>query len=360
MLRYKEIKLQLKAMIDHIPANEKLPSRTALCKELDTTRSTLAKAMKELQDEGLIVAREGSGTYVSSIFESEEKLAGNWGLIVPNIMDAIYPGLVRGVENIAQTYGINVTLCNSDNDADKQEQYIKRLMLSSIAGFIIVPVITQNVAENFRLYKQLSDSRIPFVFCNRGVEGVDAPVVTSNSYYGGYIAAKHLIENGYRRIAFVSKIKYSTSIERCYGYASALIEAGLSVQDDLIVMKCKPTDGPACYGEIRELLSREDRPDAIFCFNDAIAWTACRVIQELGLRVSSDVGIIGYDNVDICGVADPPITSVSYRNIEIGEKAAHILRSMMLHQPVSQFTYSLFQPEIVRRGSCRGPGVPAV
>lgn len=357
MLRYKEIKLQLQDMISRIPANEKLPSRAVLCKELDTTRSTLAKAIRELEEEGLLVSRGGSGTYISAIIENEAKLAGNWGVIVPNIMDSVYPGLVRGVENIAQGYGISVTLCNSDNDADKQEQYIKRLMMSGVSGFIIVPVITSSFAENYRLYQQLSDSRIPFVFCNRGVDGVDAPIITSNSYYGGYIAAKYLIQKGYKKIAFVAKQKYSTSLERCYGYASALTEAGLSVRNDYIIMSCEKSNNLWGYEEIKELLQRVDRPDSIFCFNDDVARAAYRAIVDLNLRVSTDIGIIGYDNTDFCEMVTPSITSVAYKNIEIGEKAAEILRRMMLDLSIPQFNYSLFQPEIIERESCSGKGV---
>lgn len=357
MLRYKEIKLQLKEIIAKIPANEKIPSRAVLCQELDTTRSTLAKAIKELETEGLLVSKGGSGTYVAALLENEARLSGNWGVIVPNIMDSIYPGLVRGVENVAQEFGINVTLCNSDNDSEKQEQYIKRLMFSGVSGFIIVPVITNDYNENYRLYQQLSDSKIPFVFCNRGVEGIDAPVVTSNSFYGGYIVAKHLLKHGYEKIAFVAKQKYSTSLERCYGYVSALVEAGKAIRDDYIIMNCDRTEGMRGHKEIKLLLENEDRPDAIFCFNDELVKTAYNVMNEIGLQVSTDVGIIGYDNADYCEMLLPPSTSVAYKNIEIGEKAAEVLRQMMLNQPISQFNYSLFQPEIVERESCKGKGI---
>lgn len=357
MLRYKEIKLQLKEMIAKIPANEKIPSRAVLCQELDTTRSTLAKAIKELETEGLLVSKGGSGTYVSMLFENEAKLSGNWGVIVPNIMDSIYPGLVRGVENIAQEFGINVNLCNSDNDSEKQEQYIKRLMISGVSGFIIVPVITNDYNENYHLYQQLSDSKIPFVFCNRGIEGIDAPIVTSNSFYGGYIATKYLLNHGYKKIAFVAKQKYSTSLERCYGYVSALIEAGKMVRDEFIIMNCDKTEELRGFREIKLLLENEDRPDAIFCFNDELVKTVYNVMNEMGLQVSTDVGIIGYDNVDLCGMLLPPSTSVAYKIVEIGEKAAEVLKQMMQKQPISQFNYSLFQPEIIERESCKGKNI---
>ena len=358
IIRYLEIKQMLKEKIETLPPDAKLDGRPNLCRELDTTRTTLDKAMAELVYEGLLYSVKGSGTYVAGVRNGvevavKEKLE-NWGIIVPNVMDRIYYSLVRGVENEAQKDDVNIILCNSDGKAGKQEQYIKRLIASGVTGFIIVPVIARGIQENDELYSQLLEAKIPFVFCNRSVEGISAPVVTSNDYYGAYIATRHLIARGYRHIAFVAREKYKTSIDRCQGYLSALIENGLEVERKLISIEEKEKGEFYGYNTMKRLLEEQPQLDAVFCFNDRIAQGVCQAIKEAGRLVSDDIGIIGYDDTELCMEMEPKLSSVSYKSIEIGEKAARILRKMINQEPLSDFEFYLFQPNIVERDSCLG------
>lgn len=348
MLRYKEIKRDLLLELSKYTPEDRLPSRPFLCKKLDTTRTTLDKAIRELEEEGFLISKKGSGTYVAGLLEGGTSPIGNWGVIVPNVMEEIYPGLVRGAENVAQRYGVNTIICNSDNDPDKQEQYVKRLLLSGVSGMIIVPVVSNDIRVNFRLYNQLASAKTPFVFCNRSVEGINVPTVTSNDFYGGYIAAKHLIAHNYRNIAYIAKLKYKTSIDRCQGYLSALMEQGLPINRKLIRFDSD------CYRAMKDLIESSEALDAVFCFNDEVAQKCYQAISESGKQISDDIGIIGYDNTDTCKMLPVPLTSVAYKNYEIGEKAAELLWGMINHQPLLDFEYYLFQPSIVERNSCMG------
>lgn len=356
MLRYREIKKALFREIAGLKPGSRLPSRPELCRSLDTTRVTLDKAIKELEQEGYLKSRNGSGTYVIGMLDSADTAAKSWGVILPNVMDEIYPGLLRGAENVAQNYGINIIICNTDNDPNKQEQYVKRLVLSGVMGIIIVPIVSNDIRENFRLYNQLAETKIPFVFCNRSVEGISVPVVTSNDFYGGYIASKYLLRQGYRHIAFISELKYKTSIDRCQGYLSALIEHEIPVNRRLLLFGQEAGVRMNGYEEMNLLLDSREEVDAVFCFNDRIAQGCYRAIQEHDLKISDDIGVIAYDNTSLCEILSPRMSSVSYKNVEIGEKAAELLWKMNTHQSLSGFEYYLFQPSIVVRDSCRGPG----
>lgn len=352
MLRYREIKKALLCLIATQKPGDKLSSRPELCKALDTTRGTLDKAIKELEQEGFIRSINGSGTYVVGMLDSADTTAKSWGVILPNVMDEIYPGLLRGAENIAQHYGINIIICNTDNDPNKQEQYVKRLILSGVMGIIIVPIVCNDIRENFRLYNQLTDTNIPFVFCNRSVEGISVPVVTSNDFYGGYMATKHLIEQGYGNIAFLSEMKYKTSIDRCQGYLSALIEKGVSVNRRLLLFGDTGGRKMNGYELMNLLLDSGEEVDAVFCFNDRIAHSCYQSILEHRLKVSEDIGVIAYDNTSLCEILTPRMSSVSYKNVEIGEKAAELLWKMNMKQYAGGFEYYLFQPSIIVRDSC--------
>lgn len=356
MLRYKEIKAALLEMITSMQENEKIPSRLSLCKELDTTRVTLDKAIKELTDEGILTSEKGSGTYVAVRYPGIIQCQNSWGIIVPDIMEPIYAGIVRGIENVAQKNNINVTLCNSDSDSDKQEQYLLRLIQTGVSGMIIVPVISTNIKENCRLYDQLTKANIPFVFCNRMVEGVSAPIVTSNDYYGAYIGTKHLISMGYHKVAFISKFKYSTSTKRCYGYLTAIMESGLEINRQNIIMEEPDSGDLSGYSSMKMLLEQDPTIDAIFCFNDQLAQGVYKAIAEKGLKVSDDIGVIGYNNtLSLCERLTPELSSLSYHNTEIGKMAGDILLKLTNNKPLSGFDNYIMQPELVIRSSCLGP-----
>lgn len=278
----------------------------------------------------------------------------NWGIIVPNVMDRIYYSLVRGVENVAERDSVNIILCNSDSDENKQKQYIKRLIASGVSGFIIVPVISRGIEENYALYSQLLEARIPFVFCNRSVDGISAPVVTSNDFYGAYIATKHLIEKGYRHIAYISRQKYKTSIDRCQGYLSALVESKLEVERKIISIEEVVKEDIYGYTTMKYFLEQRYELDAVFCFNDRVAKGVYKAVKEAGMRVSSDIGVMGYDDAEQCTQMEPKLSSISYKSIEIGEAAAKILRKRINGEPLSDFEFYLFQPDIIERDSCNG------
>lgn len=357
MLRYKEIKNLLLQELSHMSPGDKLPSRPHLCKKLDTTRGTLDKAIKELEQEGFLSSKNGSGTYLVELFDAPTQDAVSWGIIIPDIMYSIYSGLVRGIENIAQKYGVNIVICNSDNEPQKQAQYIKRLMLSHVSGIIIVPVITNSIRENFQLYNQLVDISLPIIFCNRSLEGINVPVVTSNDFYGGYIATKHLIERGYRKIAYIADKKYVTSTQRCQGYISALIESGLEVNRKLISFDNSDRETNPYqkgYDALFRLLEHDPDIDAAFCFNDRVAEGVHAALTQISKKISGEFGLIGYDNSDICDRLTPRLTSVSYKNTEIGNKAAELMWKITTSQYTPDFEYYLFQPSIIVRQSCLG------
>jgi DNA-binding LacI/PurR family transcriptional regulator len=350
--RYIEVKEKLIGEIDSLAAHTRLPSRTALADKYAAARTTIERAISELIGEGYLYAKDGSGTYVAERASAEPRARSanlSVGLIIPDIRHDTYPGTLRGVEDQTSRHDISLVVCNTDNQAEKQNSYIHKLIESGIDGVIIVPAIIG--PADLGLFGQLREARIPVVFCNRGIEGVEAPKVVSNNFYGAYTAVKHLIGRGRRRIAYISRPMYSTSYERYQGYASALAEAGMALDDDLVVFE--PTFGTERqgYDSVMELMQSEPRPDAIFCFNDGIASGAYRALSEQGLVVGEDVLLIGYDNTSICESLPVKLTSVKFQTYDIGANAARTLIGMMNGEPIRHDKIIVLQPELVVRQS---------
>ncbi|MBQ7599317.1 MAG: substrate-binding domain-containing protein [Clostridia bacterium] len=352
MLRYLEIKNQLLEITDKMQPGEKLMNRNTLCKMLDTTRTTLDKAIRELVDQGVLVSRKGSGTFLSGGLITPQKGIKNWCVIVPNF-EIIYARLVSGIESVARQHDVNVILCCSDDNFSRQEHLIHRLIASGADGFIIVPVITDSPQDNLKLYSQLVNMTIPFVFCNRGIEGINVPVVSSNDFYGSYIATKLLIDRGYRRIGFVAPRKYVTSIQRCHGYMSALQEAGIQIDRRLIFFP--PTATAGDYIEPVKRMIEKEKADGFYCFNYAVGVDVADTVEKCGKRVSDDIGIIAYSNGGPSDIGRASLSTVGAKASEIGAKAAQVLgRIISGDEPKSAFDGYLFMPEITERQSCKG------
>ena len=279
----------------------------------------------------------------------------NWGVILPNIMTNSFPGILKGIEDYAQQKGINTIICNTDYDAEREMQYIDRLIASKVNGLIIVPSIHTRV--NMKGYMQLFKHKIPYVFCNRGINELPTvPLVSCNNFYGSYIGTKHLIQQGYKHIGFLSAIRFETSMERLNGFCAALMEANMEIDYGIVVSQTESGDEENIEDTIRSMMARPYPPDALFCHNDVIARQVYTVAEEMDLRISVDIGVIGFDNnLPICLSLTPKLSSISFQGYEIGHQAAVLLHSMEFEKEADYQNVYLLQPSLVLRESCQGP-----
>ncbi|WP_199613971.1 GntR family transcriptional regulator [Paenibacillus alkalitolerans] len=348
-LRYMQIKEQLIRHIASLQPHDRLPSRTVLSESYQVARTTIERAVSELIGEGLLYARDGSGTYVSEKNNARIGRAAqdinNWGLLIPDIQHYNYPDIVRGASDVASENEINLIICNTDNDYEKQTRHIQKLIDSKVQGVMIVPAIYGK--SDFSPFYKLVEAEIPFVFCHRMLEGFHASSVISNNFYAGYSAAKHLIATGCKRIAFISRPVYSASSQRFQGYVSALAEAGIPVRQERVVFESSfESDGEGYFSALR-FLRQEERPDGLFCFNDGIARGAYAAAAELGIAVGTDIRIVGCDNTDICQTLPVKLTSVKFQTYNIGFEAARLL----LEGRARDNAIQVLQPELIVRES---------
>lgn len=354
-LRYQEVKEQILRDITALQPHDRIPSRPAMCQKYLVTRTTVDKAISELIREGFLYSVDGSGTYVTDEDKrntSYKQNLINIGVLLPNIMADTYPGILKGIEDVTRKLNINVVLCNTDNNYQKQYVYIRRLLNSKIRGFIIIPAICKvNDAE---IYQCLMKSNVPFVFCNRGIYDVHRPIISSNDFYGGFLATDHLIRMGYCRIAYLSTIRYKASIDRYQGYLAALSAHHVPFRGELAVIRDGDPTEERAYREAQSLFESGAQPDGLVCFNDHVALGAMRAAGEKGLRISRDLGVTGYDDTPLCGMMPIKLTSVAYRNYDVGRKAAEVLYRMICHPERPADDICIFQPELKIRESCLG------
>jgi len=355
---YSKVKQQIIEYMKELPLNTRIPSRTELVEKFHVTRTTIDRAISELIGEGYLYSRIGSGTYIvnSSPAKRQQSESGimNWGLIVPNITNDTYPEILRGVEDVCSESEINLIVCNTDNNIEKQDKYIKKLVDSAVSGLIVVPAISKT--QCLSSFELLEENNIKFVFCNRGIEGLKAPKVVSNDFFGANVATKHLLKLGWKNPAYISRPFYSISEQRYNGYLSALYEFGLTVNEDYVIFEDTFEIQDSGYETMKSLLQLPVPPDSVVCFNDIVARGAYKAIEEMGLKVGIDIGVVGYDDSFVCETLPVKLTSVRFPKYEIGKKAAEILLSMVNGTEIKDSYSVVLQPSLVIRESC-GSGI---
>jgi LacI family transcriptional regulator len=242
-----------------------------------------------------------------------------WTLIIGDIENPFFTGIARGVEDAASRAGYSVVLCNSDENVGKERSYLDNALHEQVAGVILSPASDRETdLESFlrRGLAMVTVDRHPY----RG----DTDSVMVNNAEGAYSATRHLIEQGYQRIALLGgRPTVTTSHERRLGYRRALEEEGREVEPRLEAWSSlKQADGQAA---MRKLLAVRPRPDAVFVVNYLMAMGAVQAIREAGLRVPEDVAVATFDEVPWGELIEPRLTVVAQPVYEIGRNAGQML-----------------------------------
>jgi LacI family transcriptional regulator len=268
------------------------------------------------------------------------------GLIISDISNPFFTAVVRGIEDVAQQNDYTLVLCNSDEDPEKEETYLRTLRAKRVDGLILAPAGTAHA-----YLETLVRERFPLVFLDREVAGLEVPVVVVDNEQSAYAAVRHLVEDGHRRIGLVAgRSLVSTSRERLDGYRRALAEASIAFADDLVEdggSKIQPGEAAAL-----RLLDLEPRPTAIFSANNQMTIGCLVAIEARGLRVPRDVALVSFDDFTWSEVFRPRLTTVAQPTYELGRAAAHLLLRRLESEPPNSAGRVVLNGSLVVRESC--------
>lgn len=353
-ITYQDVQEELLKMISGMAPGTKLDSRVSLARRFSVNKTTLDHAVTELIGRGILYSKAKSGTYVSERIPevtTKEAETVTWTVIIPNIINDTYPEIYLGIQAFTDRKGIQLILKSTEEDSSREDGYLESLNPKSTQGVIIVPTVREKTEDS--AFFRAKEKNIPMVLCNRDIYPLDVPCVKSDNFLGGYLMTKHLISQGCRNIAFLSKYYYGTTYERYAGYSLALQEAGMAVRNELCVWSYEVERRYEGYEKARELLQAYPEIDGIFCFNDRLAVGAISACIEMGRKVGKDIAIGGYDNSSICTNILPQITSVEFRGYDVGMQAAELLFEEMQHKTVIGKKKVSLEPSLVARESSR-------
>jgi LacI family transcriptional regulator len=267
------------------------------------------------------------------------------GIVVRDIVNPFFPLLVRGAEDAAQKAGYSVLLCNSDDQPQKEEQYLELLLSKRVDG-ILLNKAPGSLSSSLR--QLLADAKVPMVSIMRTVPDLKVDAVVTDDEKGAFEAVSHLARVGHRRIALVSgPLSVSNGKARWRGFRRALEASGLVYEPELMTEGDYHIDSG--YRAGLSLLPRE--PDAVFAANYLMTVGLMKAAAEMGLSCPEDFGLASFDDYPWLSCFRPRLTTVELPKYEIGATAVQLLLDRISGKDHRRALIKL-TPELHVRESC--------
>lgn len=330
--------LKARILSGEYKADEQLPTEVELAEQSGVSRITSKRALIELEREGLIYRKRGSGSYVKKQESPGTFVEGGYGAPNPNpnpIISMILPYLatneadfIQGASDYLDSKGYYLSIHSSNWDKNKEKELLLRIPKYGSSGIILYPMST---TTNIDLLHALYWNNYPVVLMDQYVDSLPLTSVVSDNQTGGYMAASKLIELGHDRIAFVSSIsiEYRSSVrDRYQGYCRALRENRLPIDPELVITDFyREADEMDPSDFYKTLVARimELGVTAIQAEHDHLAVDLLRGARELGISVPAQLSIVGFDDHMISRLVEIPVTTLSQNYSEIGRRAAELI-----------------------------------
>lgn len=242
--------------------------------------------------------------------------------LIPDITNPFYPAFERGIQDVADANGYDLTAYNTDGLRDKELRCLQSMLRARVDGLIATPF--QLTADDFTPF---FESGVPVVVFGEmkvapDERAFDAVFVNDAAAAGELV--NYLLDQGYHPLGMLGGAGDVLRREgRITAYQRVMAERGLP-HEALLARGDDPTEAGG-YSAMRKLLARSPLPRAVFASNDMMAMGAMMAIRETGLRVPDDIAVAGFDDITVARLLHPPLTSVAQFPEQLGRRAAEML-----------------------------------
>jgi LacI family transcriptional regulator len=304
-----------------------------------TTRARVQQAIAELNFRPNTVAR-------SMVTGSTRTI----GVVLPDISNPFFSRVVRGCEDVLAQAGYNMFLCNTDEDVEKERDYLALLRDRQVDGLILWGCRIDGDSA-----QAIIGSVLPTIAVDCAPFEGNVMRLNVANRQGAYTITQHLISLGHTRIGHLAGPQQRlTAQHRLGGYLQALGEANLTPTAECIV-EAAPSVFHG-YTAALELLRPERRLSAIFAYNDLMAIGAILASQQIGRRVPQDVAIVGFDDIVTAALVRPALTTMRIDQYRIGVLSGQQLVERMQQAHPAQSSAAEFPTTLIVRHSCGARG----
>jgi LacI family transcriptional regulator len=302
----------------------------------DTTRQAVMDTAKRLNysPNRLASALKSGKTYII-------------GVIVPSVQAHFFASIIHSIEEGLKDSGYRVILFQSNESLENEINGIKTLMEAQVDGIMAsVSLETQDTSHLKEIIKQNK----PLILFDRVPEELNVPTITLDDFKAGYLATQHLIDQGYRKIAFVTTSHHvRVFTDRLDGYKAALIANDLAIIDDHIIFGgLSIKDGRFGAGK---LMRKSNSPDAIIAGDDFTALGVIKKLKELNLT-PPHIGVIGFANEAFSAYITPNLSTIDQHANQMGTECAKMFLKMIGQKnPYSDIAHIVLTPSLLERQS---------
>lgn len=321
--------------------NEKKDKRVTIydiAKQVGVAPSSVSKALNDQPSiskeiKALVKAKAEELNYIHNTNAANLRRGSSKtiGVIVPKINTTFFSNAIAGIEEACYKNNHNLIICQSDESYIKETKAVATLIHQNVDCILISLSIETRSNEHL---KNIINHHITLVQFDRVDATVRSHIVVNDNKNAAYKAVKHLIDMGYRKIAFLGgSDNLSIYKDRKEGYVKAISECDLSIPYNYIVDNALTTERGMEVAA--ELLNSKNRPDAFFTISDYSALGVLKVAVSLGICIPDEVGIIGFSNETFSELISPALSSVDQKSRKLGNDAANIYFDTISNEKIS-------------------------
>ncbi len=305
-------------------------------KKYKISEKTQQKVKKAAKDFGYRINTLARGLRLQKTFEI--------GIIVPDIANPFFSAIIKGLAGELRKGGYNFIVYETDEDITLERSALKSLMEKRVDGLIIA-----SVGQEFSHIQKILDAHFPLVLIDRCFDSLDVDSVSVDNVVGALLAVNHLIKEGHTRIAFIQGLPGTYANEtRLLGYKQALYDAGIAIDESLIVGNdFRSLNG---YLETNHLFKLASPPTAIFTAGDLIALGALEACRENNVNIPNDISLVTFDDPVFASYLSPALTAIEQPVAKITEMAVAMLYRRM-RKPEDERRKILLEPKLNIRSS---------
>ncbi|MGM0877305.1 MAG: LacI family DNA-binding transcriptional regulator [Bacillota bacterium] len=269
-------------------------------------------------------------------------------VVVPDITSAFFSKVLRGIEHVAVSNGYQVILGDTENDIEREREYINLLLQKQADGMVLL------TARLDKTKLEEISNHFPMVLACEYMDGLNIPTVSIDNISSARKATEHLILQGHTKIAHITgPINVILSRDRLRGYQQAMMSHDIDI-DPAYIQEGDFTFESG-YNQMLKLLALETPPTAVFAFNDEMAIGAIKAAKDSSLNVPKDLAVVGFDNIKMSTVIEPNLTTIDQPKYAIGKKAMELLLKLINGESINKKKFVMTDELIIRESSGSNP-----
>lgn len=314
-----------------------LPTESEIMKSTGVSRVTLRRALANMQEKKLIYSIQGSGYYVGEL--TNQYSSDTIPIIISyDHENSKILNIVQGAQNYLNNRQCQLNVNISKRNPQTEREMLTQLYNEGCRCVIVFPVSSE---DNVEFYFEMIQKGMHLVFIDRQPKNICCcSLVKSDNMTGGYLATKHLIEQGHKNIAVfgLEPLDHTSAVyERYFGYLQAMQEFGLRIPEQSYYFSPYRKLTP----EVEKILDPKNRITAIFAINDHAAVDISTHAYNKGLKIPDDLAVIGFDNLDVTTIFTPHLSTINQPFTRLGEVAAEIAYKHITNASIGYTQYIL-------------------